>query len=88
MVTKKDMVIAIALSEFHKKSHVMFIEKGFNYRKMLLKVRSLGYCEPVSKESLNGYVLTEKGWNYLATQSIEGFTFDMEKEVADFIDNL
>lgn len=83
-ITKKEMLLAIAMSKYYMTSHVMYIAPATNYRKMLGKLKRTGDIEPFGD---NFYRLTNKGWAFLRRQDIVSFE-DIDKEIDKFVDNL
>lgn len=83
-ITKKEMVLAIAMSMYYRTTHVQYIAPKTSYVKMLNRLRRDKEVEPKGE---NFYQLTKKGWAYLRRQDIINFS-DIDKEIDKFIDNL
>lgn len=83
-ITKKEMLLAVAMSEYYQVTHVHYIPPRVNFTKMLLKMRNQKLVEP---NGLSNYKLTEKGRNYIRRQDIEQFSH-VDRVVDNFIDSL
>ena len=85
-ITKKEMLLAIAMSEYYGKSLVHFIPPKTSYITMLKAMRSLKFVE-YTNEFQKHYKLTEKGRKYLLRQDVSRFR-DADIMVDKFVDNL
>jgi predicted transcriptional regulator len=83
-ITQCEMLLAIAMSELHQTTHVLFIPPNTHYTDMLVTVRRLGLVEPKTK---NYYTVTKKGWNLILTRQKGDFKAQ-DKEIDDFIKSL
>ena len=85
-VTKKELLLAVAMSEYYSKSLVYFIPAGTTYTGMLVKMRSQKFVESVSSANKH-FKLSEKSRKYILRQDIEKFRNE-DALVDKFIDNL
>lgn len=83
-ITKKELLLAIAMSGYYQTTHVHYIPAGTDYTGMLLKMRSAKMVEPLGESF---YKLTRKGWNYLRRQDLERAQA-ADTEIDKFISNL
>ena len=83
-ITKKEMLLAIAMSEYYQITHVHYIPPATSFRFMLKTLVSTKLIEPMTKEF---YKLTKKGRNYILRQDIEQFK-DVDSKVDNFIKSL
>ncbi len=83
-ITKKEMLLAIAMSQYHGKTHVHFIPPKTNFVGMLKTLRSQKYLEPLG---LSNYRLTVKGRNYLIKCDSD-IHLKADSEVDRFIEQL
>ena len=83
-ITKKEMLLAIAMSELMQTTHVHYIPPYTNYTTMLKNLSTLGFVE-VLNESF--YKLSVKGTNYLKKKNVAVLR-DVDKAIDEFVDNL
>jgi len=83
-ITKKEMVLAIAMSEFYTTTHVHYIPVGANYTDML---KALVFKKVIEPKGVNFYKLTKSGWKYLKKQGVNHFR-DADKAIDAFVDEL
>jgi hypothetical protein len=83
-ITKYEMLLAIAMSEFHETTHVLFIPPDTNYRHMLKVLENSKHIQPLGKSY---WVLSKKGWKWLKNNKKDQFT-QKDAEIDAFIDNL
>jgi len=82
-ITKQEMLLAVAMSEYYETTLVHFIPYRTVYTNMLKAMRSEGFIEPISEIETN-YKLTKKGKSYLITKDAELF-IEEDKEIDEFI---
>jgi len=83
-ITKKEMMLAIMMSQYYEKTHVLFIPPKTNYTRMLGILRSQKYIEP---KGLSNYKFTEKGAKWLLRQNTDRFK-KADQEIDNFINSL
>jgi hypothetical protein len=79
-----EVLLAIASSEYHQKSHVLFMPAEKKFTGMLRTMRSQKFIEPISESF---YKLTTKGWNYVRTQNMSKFKAQ-DAAIDAFVDGL
>lgn len=83
-ITKYEMLLAVAMSEFHETTHVLFIPPGTHFRRMLKIVHNSSHIIPLAKEY---WKLTEKGWKYLKSHKSKDFSSE-DAAIDAFVDSL
>jgi len=83
-ITKKELLLAIAMSEYYEVTHVHYIPAGTNYTKFLKVMRAQGFIEPMVTQF---YKLTKKGKDYLIRNGDPQFA-KADAEIDKFIDGL
>jgi hypothetical protein len=83
-ITKDEMLLAVAMSQFHKTTHVLFIPPSTHYVDMLSILKNKKLIEPISESY---YKLTDKAWHYLLKKD-EAYFETIDKEIDTFINNL
>jgi hypothetical protein len=83
-ITKKELVLAIAMSGYYQTTHVHYIPPQTNYTSMLRKLRNQKMVEPLGEHF---WKLTLKGRIYLRKQGVTQFQ-DVDNEIDKFIDKL
>jgi len=82
--TKKEVLLAIAMSGFYQTTHVHYMPIGKQYTNMLMRLRAGGYVEPMME---NFYKLTKKGREYLVRQDVLDVQ-DIDNQIDAFIEKL
>ena len=83
-ITKLEMLLAIAMSEFYQKTHVLFLPPNTSYRGMLKTLVTKKYIEP---KSLNYYKCTAKGNRYIQNNRKKEFSA-ADNAIDRFVDSL
>lgn len=83
--TKKEVLLAISMSQFMKRNHIEFMPVGKSFTRTLDQVRSLGLVEPADK---GRYRLTEKGVNELKIHNLTVTFKSIDDEIDGFVDAL
>ena len=83
-ITKMEMLLAVAMSEYKEITHVHFIPPGTNYIAQLTHLKKEQYIELLESEF---YKLTPKAHKYIQRQSILHFK-TADKQIDTFVDNL
>ena len=83
-ITKTELLLAIAMSNYYQTTHVHYIPPGTRYTKMLKGARADKTVIPMGEHF---YTLTKKGRDYLTRQNLEKFK-DADAQIDSFIDNL
>lgn len=78
------MLLAIAMSEYYRVTHVHYIPPQTNYTKMLTLMKSQDYIKPLGRTN---FKLTKKGRDYIKRQDIERFS-EVDRAIDNFIDAL
>jgi len=83
-ITKYEMLLAIAMSEYYKTTHVMFIPPLVHYIDMLKILRNKKFIEPLGESY---FKLTTKAWQYIKRQQ-KGRFEEADNQIDAFIANL
>lgn len=67
-ITKNEMLLAIAMSEFHQTTHVLFIPPGTEYTNMLKILKNKGW---IKQKTESFFELTKKAWSYVKRRRAE-----------------
>ena len=83
-VTKRELLLAIAMSSLYRKSHVLFLPPNTNYLSTLRILQNKKYIEPVGESF---YGVTKKGFNFIKRQDITGIK-SLDNEIDKWVDKL
>ena len=83
-ITKYEMLLAIAMSEFHETTHVLFVPPLTNYTHMLKILNNSNHIKPKGQSY---WVLTKKGWRWLKNNKKDAFT-ELDAQIDAFVDGL
>jgi hypothetical protein len=83
-ITKMEMLLAIAMSEFFEKTHVLFIPPKTSYRQMLKTLVNSKEIEPIS---ISFYKVTTKGHAYIQLH-YEHTLIEADAQIDKFVDGL
>lgn len=83
-ISKQELLLAIAMSEFYRTTHVHYLPPGKEYISMLVKLKNKKLIEPIGEMF---YKLTDKGRMSIKSAEREKFQ-DLDKQIDDFVDNL
>ena len=84
MISRYDMMLAIAMSEFYEKTHVLFIPPNTSYTSMLTRLINEKAVTPVGTQF---WKLTEKSWEYLKAQDTKKFA-KADADIDAFVNKL
>ena len=80
--TRYEVLLAIAMSEFYRTTHVMFMPPGKEYLQMLGILKNKKLIEPIGE---NFYKLTKKGWKKLKALYSDSV---IDQKIDEWVDNL
>lgn len=81
--TRKEVLLAISMSQLTRRGHILFMPVGKNYVRTLRRLRGLGFISSTGKDY---YELTEKGLNQLKLYNSEVKFKAMDDEIDGFVD--
>lgn len=82
-ITQEKLLLAIAMSEFHQTTHVMFIPPKTEYLHMLRLVKNKKLVDNIGEKF---YKLTKKGWRKLNARSSQLIKDERYKKAYEEID--
>lgn len=82
--TKLEVLLAVAMSELHQTTHVIFMPVGKEFTRMLTHLRAAKLIEPKTE---NYYTVTEKGYRYIKKKQVTKFRA-LDAEIDKFVDAL
>jgi len=84
MISRYDMMLAIAMSEFHATTHVLFIPPNTHYKPMLTRLINEKAVVAVGESY---WKLTEKSWEAVKSQQKQELAL-ADAAIDKFIDDL